>query len=164
MTHVVGRDGTELLAVDRDPATAGRDRQQLTYGVADDCDALRARARRVGVREVSRRTGLVYETVRKWANGGATSPTVLVSITDALEDPRTPDVPPGSSCALPECPEPARPRSRWCSERHKKTGARRTTRATPGDPLGALPACATCGARFINPAASELHHCEGPRP
>jgi hypothetical protein len=98
-------------------------------------------------------------TLNKYIAGGTTSPQVLAKILHAL-DANTATTP----CGLPGCTEPARSRSPWCSERHKKAGARNKPAPTPTSTEPELPSCPTCRARFINPKAAELHQCKGPRP
>jgi hypothetical protein len=157
LTLVVGKDGTELAVDDEDP-DVGVDDGRLRYGALVD-PALRDRARALGLRELSRRAGITFETLRKWAAGGQTSPDNLALITQALDAPDRRSRQAPEACALPGCPDPARPRSRWCCDAHRKAGRRRASK-TAADLPATLPVCPRCGTRFINPRAAELHQCK----
>jgi hypothetical protein len=152
---VVGKDGDELMATDDDPADQHEVR--LTYGTAAG-DELRARAGAVGIRELARRTGIAYETVRTWIRGGRTNAVNLARIEAAVRTAGAGDDAEPRRCALNGCDQPVRAKSAWCSAAHNKTGRRR--RATPIDPTAQLPACPECRTRFINPIAAQRHQCE----
>jgi len=132
LLQIVGKDGTALLAADNDTTHQVAHDPTLIYGIAATAsDPLRERARQRGIRRLSRDTGLPFETIRNWANGGATSPPTLARLIAPLEAP--PKTTPPKSCAMPQCPRPARPRSPWCSEAHKKAAARQRARSQPAD-------------------------------
>ena len=159
LTLVTGKDGGELMAADDDPALSHVE-TRTAYGTATG-DELRQRCQAAGLREVARRTGLPYETVRKWATGGQTSAANLTKVSHVLADLGA--VSGRRTCALPACSQPARARSSWCSDTHYKAGQRQAARAAP-DPFPGLPACPQCGTRFLNDKAAELHRCERPTP
>jgi len=95
----------------------------LLYGTATTgTEQLRQRALDRGIRQLTRDTALPYETVRNWANGGDTNPLALGRLVAALD--ASPPTTPGVTCARSQCLRPARPRSRWCSDAHKKAAAR----------------------------------------
>jgi hypothetical protein len=162
LTLVVGKDGQELTAEDQDPDLGVVGAGRLVYGATRDRD-LREQARAVGMRELARRTGITYETVRKWAAGGQTSPANLVRISQALGAELHAAPVARHLCALPGCTRAARPRSAWCSDAHNKAGRRRASLAQE-DLTAGLPACPDCGVLFINPRAAELHCCKPATP
>ena len=97
-----------------------------------------------------------------WAAGGGTNLEALAAVTSRLRDSREPDRA-SSVCAYPSCAAPARGKSRWCSDTHKRAAARQRSTEAGHDLREKLPVCERCGTRFVNPMAAELHHCEGPR-
>jgi hypothetical protein len=123
LLQVVGKDGTALLAADNDTVLQPGHDATLLYGTATTgTEQLRQRALDRGIRQLTRDTALPYETVRNWANGGDTNPLALGRLVAALD--ASPPTTPGVTCARSQCLRPARPRSRWCSDAHKKAAAR----------------------------------------
>ncbi|HLM21087.1 MAG TPA: hypothetical protein VK390_06125 [Propionibacteriaceae bacterium] len=132
LLQIVGKDGTALLAADNDITQQSAHDATLVYGIATaGGDQLRQRARDRGIRRLSRDTALPFETIRNWANGGDTSRSRLSRLITALEAPAK--ATPAKSCAMPECLRPARSRSPWCSEAHKKAAARQQARSRAAD-------------------------------
>lgn len=123
---VVGRDGTELLTADHDPTGRSVTDATLVYGTdTSETDPLRAQVRTHGIRRVAQHAELPYETVRAWTTGAATGPATLAAILDTLT---VLAAQPDRTCRLPGCTRPARRRSPWCGDTHKKAGNRRTQR------------------------------------
>jgi hypothetical protein len=122
-TRVVGRHGEALLAVYEDPETPIADLQQLDYGtVLPDAQALRDRARKAGLREVGRRSGLPEQSVSDWVNGAASSEDFVVAVAMTLDEI---EAEPARTCALDGCDEPAPGRhAKWCSGAHRALGSR----------------------------------------
>lgn len=155
---VVGKDGTELMSGDDDPAVRGAD-PRLTYGRVGD-DSLRERARTAGLHQLSRQTGLPFETVRRWAAGGGLSAERLATIVAALDVLEAQPAAAPLRCLL--CGQPSR--GRWCSGRCRMIAVRADRKAAArAQWIFPLPErgwyCQLCGRRFQAEPAAFGHRC-----
>jgi hypothetical protein len=122
-TRVVGRHGEALLAVYEDPETPVAQLDQLDYGtILPSLGELRERARKAGMREVSRRSSVPERSVSDWVNGAASSENLVVAVAMALDEINAEPV---RICALEGCDEPASGRhGKWCGGAHRALGSR----------------------------------------
>jgi hypothetical protein len=123
---VVGKDGTELDALDDDPSTVTSAEHLLVYGPAG-IDQLRQRARDVGLRKLARHTHLGYEGLQHWAAGRTnTTPGRLARMGEAITQLEALQ----AAAALPACQHCGKPaRKKWCGDPCRKAAARAAERA-----------------------------------
>ena len=121
-TRVVGRHGEALMAVYEDPETPVAKTDQLDYGgLLPPVEDLRERARKAGLREMERRTGIAKQTLSDWIRGANSSEHLLVTVVMALD---TISADPLPVCALEGCTDrvPNR-RAKWCGDDHRHQGS-----------------------------------------
>lgn len=110
--------------------------RQTTSGITPSgVEALRGTARLLSQRELALRSGVPQRTLGDWLAGGKTSRRVLVKVASALGEK---DVP--RACAVEGCDQPARSRSRTCSDACKQR-LRRGTSIAPVAKLCAVDGC-----------------------
>jgi hypothetical protein len=96
---------------------------QLDYGnLLTEVDALRNRARRANLHEVSRRSGVPVQSIHKWVSGATSSEDLVVSVAMALDEIASESV---QTCALDGCDRSLpSAHAKWCTPAHRAEGSR----------------------------------------